>query len=388
MAAPLLWPSDRTEPEEVCAWISSVLDGNPRVAGPHIVLASDLRSAAGVFLVDPEAEQPPVVPGQDRRASARLTRRDNRVFFKAGYLPELAHSPAIHELLTGHVPENVPYFLASTQRDGQTWMLFQYLEGDTVLSRNEFELWLQTVRTLARIQVRVAALPQEEMLHIPAVFLDSVLALFDDDMRLITNTYVPLWRKKWVDYCTILPQLGQLNVDEVLLYLDRIRPILAGWCQELMDGAWPNSITHFDLHTKNAVRPYDRPGITIVDWDGSTISCPFFSLESLMTEATAWDTAGGIRYSADEVMSPHMQRVCEVYLEEVPWHAPHERLRAFDLALCLSPIPLLDRKQRMIPPSEVEVGAFEAARIMFAAIARWGQMERTGRVLPEVLDLR
>jgi hypothetical protein len=117
--------------------------------------------------------------------------------------------------------------------------------------------------------------------------------------------------------------------------MDRFRPCVAAWTDELLSGHWPDSLDHVDLHAENVIRT-STGGILIHDWEEANLSCPFFSLDRLLDDAREVDesvsTPGSLLYT------PAERAVRDAYLKALSWGDAARRERGFDLAMCLAPI--------------------------------------------------
>lgn len=222
--------------------------------------------------------------------TATVTTGSGEIVFKASYPPVFPDAPGAYQLLSEVVPGNVPRFLGSTDKPNQQWCLFEAVEGTPAV---EIDATVGIARTIACIQAEVAGTDLRHLAQMPVTAVPDLLDDLDEQ-----------------------PQ-------EVVDCLHRNRPRLRRWAAELA-GSWPESIDHVDLHSANAfVRP--DGGFVVYDWEEAVVSCPFFSLDRLLWDARSLGVAAQVR---------------EAYLEALPWGNLHDRRRALELALCLSPIKL------------------------------------------------
>lgn len=312
-----LWTKHLLDESAVRDWISAVLPGHPNVTGPITVYNAKDWGVTARFAID-------ITDGQDYCSDSRLPVSDqvmyqpNEVVFKACLLPLFSDAPLTYELLSRYCAINVPELLAWEKQQGGTWVLFCPFQGETVKSVENLQPLLELARTMARIQVAIAELPSSETKCLPRTPVECVPAFLDEIIQDIRNKYVTIWSEKG----TIAKQYN--NPLDLLSRLVFFQPKLAEWTAELKSIGHPNSIDHVDLHSENAVVQTDG-NLIIYDWEEAIISHPFFSLDRLLEDALEFGEVGQIA-------------VRQAYLNEIPWGTLRERERAFDLAMCLSPI--------------------------------------------------
>ena len=302
------FPDEWCDAGAVRSWIASVL-GAP-VTGPELVYRVKDWAVTAAFAVD--------------QGPAPAT-----VVFHACRLSLFARSAAVHRLLADHCPGRVPAFLGATERSGQTWTLYRHFDGTPVGPR-----MVELARAFAEVQALVAALPADRTAGLPAYDLGSVPAWLDELLADVDSRYERAWR---ADGGRLRARLA--IPTDVLDQLDRLRPLVAAWVDDLRAGGWPASIDHLDLHANNAVvRAGGR--VLIFDWEESLLGLPFFSLDRLLFEARRLDLpdepfpppAGG------DFETPTVRAVRDAYLAALPWATLDARRHALDLALALAPI--------------------------------------------------
>ena len=311
------WPSEAVDVEEVQAWIASVLPRQPRVLGPVEVLQAKEWGVTARF-VAVTADVSTATP-----ASAE------EVIFKASWLRLFARAPEIYALLSRHCQGSVPDLLAAARRGDETWTLFRAFDGSTVEALRERAPLLEVARTLARIQSTIAAVPAEEKQALPRTALALMPMMFDIVLRDVRERHAAFWQS-----ADGQPLARHFHLPtDIVAQLEAYRPLVRRWTDELIEGVWPESIDHVDLHWENAIVQADGR-LLIYDWEEAVLSCPFFSLDRLLDDARELDGLG--ESGADP--SPTERLLRDAYLDALPWQTRDRRERALNLALCLAPI--------------------------------------------------
>jgi hypothetical protein len=318
------WPSRLLSVVHVRRWIAATLSpshGRVAVAGPVEVYSRK---------------------GNPWNVTARFAVRartgpEEAVVFKAVLLPPYFYLPRVERLLMRACPEHVPELVAAevldeptfadprprsrwapvvirTQR-GRLYALYRPFTGIPVSKSERPEDVVELARTLARIQVAVAAQPETEQTGIPRVPPASVATQYEAWVRYVQDYHLPRWESGKGSF----PQeIG--DPRSVLQRLQRLQGKVSGWAKELEDGGWPLSIDHTDFHHGNAVVQADGR-IVVFDWVEAVLSSPFFSLDELL-----WR----LGERADEVR--------DAYLDALPWQTRARRGRALELGARLSAV--------------------------------------------------
>jgi aminoglycoside phosphotransferase (APT) family kinase protein len=311
----MTWPEDRVRSADVREWICSQIPDCEAVDGPTVVYRVNGWSLTARFVVKQRT------PRADPRSS-----QDGSVVCKTAFSPEDATAPHLHRVLqacgTGHVPK----MLAWQGRGNQTWLLFAPFEGRVIRDLGDLAPVVKMARTLARIQLGVAALPPGETAGILRLPVEQIPALLEEmlqgirDKRLCFKEGEPL-----------------ISYEELASHRDHV----ARWAGELSAGEWPESIDHPDLHINNAVL-LDDGRVLIYDWESATLGCPFFSMDHLLESMQGWKSGPGdlapARQEGGLAYTPNQVTVRRAYLEEFPGGTLSEREQAFDAAMCLSQV--------------------------------------------------
>jgi hypothetical protein len=306
------WPEELVAAGAVRVWIASALPGCPAVVGPILVHMAKEWGVTASFAVTGAG------PARE-------------VVFKACLLPRFAASAArLYPLLDRLCPGAVPHVLATrTLPDGASWLLFDAFEGTPVAETSDMDTLLALARTLARIQVAVAAAPEAEKDRLPRAPAGEAAAWFDATLSDVRGRYAAFWGAEGRELAV------QFHLPpDIAERMQTHRPHVAAWARELDQGNWPLTIDHVDLHGENAVVRPDG-GILIFDWEEANLSCPFFSLDRLLDDARELE---GERATEIGRYTPAERALRDAYLDALPWATANARSRAFDLALCLAPL--------------------------------------------------
>ncbi len=279
------------------------------------------------------------------------------VVFKASFLPIVSHAPLVYGLLADHCPRNVPSVLASEARRSATFALFRVFTGPEVGSLRSLAALTAIARTMARIQVVLAESvdPRKDLL--PRTPVPAIPGFFEGLIQDIQRRYLAIWN---ANGGAMAKRFGVPT--DLLERLTSFRRSVNQWANELAAGGWPETIDHVDLQETNAVVQPDGE-ILIYDWEEAVISSPFFSLDRLLEDARQFGEAGE-------------WAVRDAYLATVPWNAPVDRRRAFDLAMCLGPIKTAHESKVFAEARGWKHGhPAMAARYLTRALPRWEAME-------------
>src|SRR5689334_14250483 len=171
------WPEELVAAGAVRSWIASALPGQPAVVGPILTHMAKEWGVTASFAL----------------AGAGPARE---VVFKACLLPRFAASAArIYPLLDRLCPGAVPHVLATqTQPDGGSWLLFDAFEGTPIAETDVTEALPALARTLARIQVAVAAAPEAERAALPRAPISDATTWFDTTLADVRGRYAAFWQ--------------------------------------------------------------------------------------------------------------------------------------------------------------------------------------------------
>jgi thiamine kinase-like enzyme len=150
-------------------------------------------------------------------------------------------------------------------------------------------------------------------------------------------------------------------------------PRLVAWADELGASSIPISVDHVDFLPHNAVVQADG-SVLVYDWEQAVVGCPLFSLDVLFLYAQQI-SRGDDWLVEPERETPETHAVRRAYLEALPWGSPADRARAFDLAMCLSPIRYAWIEQRMaIRHGNERQWSNNMAWWLTRALARWERL--------------
>lgn len=261
----LSWPESRPHLAGVRGWLSSVLAARQPVPGPERVLWAKSWGVTAVFSVD-----------------------GRHVVFKDSSPVVFPGASAVYDTLGAAAPGAAPQVLAHEQFAGHDWFAFEFVPGPTGKQAGAGQAAGLAVRTLARVQEKVAVadlsgLPRYDLIQLP----DALAADMADQPADLRAAY------------------------------GAALPDLRGWAAELA-AAIPASLDHPDLNLSNALI---TPGghAVIVDWEEAAVGCPLFSVERLT--------------DADSVPDPAIARhVVDTYLRLLPWGGLPELRRCYELS--------------------------------------------------------
>ncbi len=329
------WPEALSNPDEVRAWIGEALSGGPEISGPERIYQATVRTVTAQFTV---AGAEPVV-------------------FKASALDLFGGAPRIYELLDRKCAGHVPELVAWRQRKGQTWLLFRSFHGQPLDASPTLDGILALARTLARIQVTLAALPPGSLSGLPRTPVSQVPRVFETVLGYIGEKHAAHWQGHDGPRAELVPL-----VPELLARAAQYHGQVERWAAELAAGGWPQSLDHPDLHLGNAVLQPDGR-VLIYDWEEAVLSCPFFSMDQVLDDVRALDQGHA------EAWEPQVR---QAYLDALPWGSAEGRERAFALAMLLLPV----KKAYEYIQTDRALGAVEGNRhltaILHEAVQRWG----------------
>jgi hypothetical protein len=296
------WPANLLDAAEVRRWIGSALPDALVVTGPlEVYRAKEWGVTARFEALSPGGEPHVVV-------------------FKATVLPLFASAPWTYALLTRTCPGRVPELLAWARHEQGAWMLFAAYEGRPVAETADLAPLLAVARTLAEVQVAIAALPPAEAAPLPRVPAERLPEMFEAVLADIASRQQAFWRGEGRE----LARQFALPVHPAA-QMESFRPQVRAWATELAVGGWPLTLDHVDLQPENAVIQPDGL-LLLLDWEEANISLPFFSLDRLLDDAHERAGVAGVR------------ALRAAYVEALPWGTRAELERALTVALCLAPI--------------------------------------------------
>jgi thiamine kinase-like enzyme len=287
-------------------WIGAALPGNPQICGP---LEIHRLKSWGL--------------------TARFEAGGQSVFFKICLLPLFFSSASVYRVLGRHCSGEVPLLLANEQHDDQVWTLFSPFAGKLLYETERFDLMIEAARTLARVQTQVAAAPAEELQDLPQHREDFSFML-DAVQQEIQRVYTSVWAQ-------------DADEEDWGAHLSRWKPHLLDWAAELAEGQWPLAPDHVDFHGEN-ILVEGNGQLRIVDWEETRLSCPFFSLDRLFSDASEAEEEAWANLPPADAPAGHLDMgrsemaLRQAYLEALPWQDMAARQRGFDLAMCLAPV--------------------------------------------------
>ena len=208
-----------------------------------------------------------------------VTARFGRVVLKVSFTPLFPQVIDVHTLLKKIVPAGAPRLIASEMVNGQLWMLFEHLPGATAEEVGTPGALKAMARELARVQAEVtkldlAQLPVFDVRRVPGVLLEDDLS--DQPVELV----------QWLRDAQPALQLDADALAEIPLSLD-----------------------HPDVNASNAIMR-DDGRVTLLDWEETTVGCPLFSLDRLLSDAHELS-------AVETVMNEYLDTFCSGGLEQV-----------------------------------------------------------------------
>jgi hypothetical protein len=344
-----IWTDFAIDLAGVRAWISRALPGEPALEEGCRVLNRKDWSIVAEF---------------------RTAKTGDPVIYKVTTLPRLRHGPQIFGLLSRHCPGVTPAMIASrTAANGRAEMLFRKFAGEPV---REFPRLLDAVRACARIQGTIGALPPPVTESLPSVRLADIPVFLETLLQEIEPAYEAFWD---ADGGALRAQF-QVPRDIAGRGRDWF-PRIWEWIAELEALGWPPSLDHVDLLPHNMVIQPDGAPL-IFDWEQAEAGCPLFSLDVLLAYAQDWEKSVQHGLHLDrERKTAEWLAVRDAYLEALPWGSLAERRRAFELALCLSPIRYAYSEWVMaVEHGHQSCFAEDSAWWLMRACRRWQEMDR------------
>ena len=302
-------------------------------------------------------------------AEFRCTGSGESFVYKVSTLPRMRHAPEIFGLLSRRRPGMVPDLIASrTDANGRAEMLFRKFTGHRPANLAQL---LDAVRCFGQIQAAAADVSPNETASIPVVRLGDIPTYLENLLQEIEPIYDAYWD---AEGGALRNQFG-ISKD-IVENIREYQPRIQKWIDELTDFAWPASLDHVDLLPHNMVIQPDG-GPLIYDWEQAEMGCPLFSLDILLAYAQDWDKSEQHGLHLDlERRTPSWLAVRDAYLEALPWGSMSERRRAFDLALCLSPIRYAHAERVMATEfGHQHYFAEDLAWWLMRAYGRWVEMD-------------
>jgi hypothetical protein len=354
-----VWPEVMLSAAEARAWIATVLPGSPEVFGPIEIFQAKGWGVTASFAAAGAA----TTPGGARRGE--------EVIFKASALPLFSAAPRMAEMLARHAPGDVPDVIAWQRHGAQTWTLFRPFEGQSLEKLRALEPLLELARTLAHIQMAVAAAPAAGKEGLPRTPVERLPALFEVVARDVRERQAAYWEET---------EQGRQMADQFALPADvaarveAMRPHVARWTVELAADSWPETVDHVDLHWSNAVVRPDG-GVLIFDWEEAVLSLPFFSLDRLLNDARELDLGEDAAWRAHPdapLYTPAERALRGAYLDALAWGGRTARERAFELAMALAPVKTAYEAMEYAQALGYRQGApFATAWALGRALPRW-----------------
>ncbi|MBD2451360.1 phosphotransferase [Nostoc sp. FACHB-152] len=237
------------------------------------------------------------------------------IYFKA-VVPDLVYEASVTQVLANWYPHWMPQILAVDQQQG--WLLMK--DGgmrlrEVLKTENDIRYWESILPIYAQLQQQSAkrvddllnsGLPNRCLAILPTKFKDL---LADTEMLNLEHT-------------------GGISLAEYQR-LQECTDLFAWLCEHLASYGLPESLHHGDLHDGNV---FIHEGCYLFfDWGDSSISHPFFTLESTFTSLEN-------RFSLEK-HSFWFELLKECYLNSwFEYETQEKLLEAFNLAQRLSPI--------------------------------------------------
>ena len=246
-----------------------------------------------------------------------VTARFGSVVLKVSFTPLFPQVIDVHALLEKIVPEGSPRLIASEMVNGQLWTLFEHLQGATVEEVGTSDALEAMARELARVQAAVAKLdltrlPVFDVRKVPGVLLEDDLS--DQPVELV----------QWLR-----------NAQSALKHdADALAEI-------------PLSLDHPDVNASNGIMR-DDGRVTLLDWEETTVSCPLFSLDRLLSDAYELSTVDTVLNAyLDTLQTSGLEQVeramrleplklaheIRTYARALGWPHPHTRMTTLLLRL-------------------------------------------------------
>lgn len=343
------WPFELINEEEVRLWISKVLAVKTTVEGPIII---DQVKPWGVVA---------------RFNIQNIKSCNQEIVFKASHLPLFNYGPFVDKLLMEYCSEYVPEMLTWEAWPDKTWILFRPFSGQLVSSIPGIEPIIKIAESFANIQTIIASVPAAKLKNIPPKKICNIPEQFEKIIQDIQDRHWKIWINNRTEYMDKF-QIPDELCDTLRTYL----PKVTLWADELTSMNWPDTLDHVDLHNDNAVMLQDS-SLLIFDWEEAVISCPFFSIDRLLSDARDLDINGKlVSENHDGTYSNSELRVRKAYLEAIPWKSYAERERGFDIAMCLSPIKTAYEHYVFAKARNLKNGiAYTTAMFVTTALQRW-----------------
>jgi aminoglycoside phosphotransferase (APT) family kinase protein len=286
---------------------------NERLTWPHENIDLDAASRWVASACACKVDTPEILQIKQWGVTARF----GGVVFKASFTPLFPQVIGVHDLLERIVPEGAPRLIANEMVEGQLWTLFEHLQGATAEEVGTPTALEAIARELARVQAAVAEL---DLTRLPVIDVRRVpSALLEDDL-----SDQPVELVQWLRAAQPALQLDADALAEVPLSLD-----------------------HPDVNVSNAIIRDDGRAI-LLDWEETTVGCPLFSLDRLLSDAnehsaveTVTDVyldtfhAGGLEQveRAMRLVPLKLAYESRAYARALDWPHPHTRLTTLFLEL-------------------------------------------------------
>jgi thiamine kinase-like enzyme len=208
-----------------------------------------IQNELGLVLLEP------LICLQESEVSVWLQGRTQHLEMFVKVSPQSAQLEGrVGRLLTRFAPGLTPEILGFHNNLGV--VVTRKLEADNLSFEQNTEIWLETVRTLAKLQRSSLNFLTE--LQVPTLNLSGLLESCD---ALISNT-------KELERLGLTPE----QVQSVQTLLPRIKPAL-----EIFGAAGlPQTLVHGDFHANNVLVEHGKP--KIIDWSEAAISSPLLDL--------------------------------------------------------------------------------------------------------------
>lgn len=194
---------------------------------------------------------------------------EGNLYFKATG-PAAKHEATLSKYLDTQYPGKSVRIIAADDTKG--WLLMKDIEGESLRSLKDKQLWQRAIREYAEVQI-------SELKHV-----DKLLSIGVPDRRM------PVLKKEIVDHLAAMCETG-LSKGETKQVMELLPELLA-MCDEI-DAILPPSIEHGDLHTNNIRLVGDS--LVFFDWGDTSVSHPFFStrifwhaLDDLIDSESEW----------------------------------------------------------------------------------------------------
>lgn len=202
-----------------------------------------------------------------------VTARFGSAVLKVAHTPLFPQVVDVHKVLELIEPKASPRLIAHDELDGQYSTLFEFLPGVTAEESGTSEALAAVAGELARVQTSASKL---DLSGLPVLPVGETLNLLLEDGL----SDQPIELVQWLHKAESALRLDATALAEFSLSLD-----------------------HPDVNASNAIVQQDGD-VILLDWEETTVGCPFFSLDRLLDEAR--------EHSA-------VHPVSEAYVRNLPW---------------------------------------------------------------------